>query len=262
MISKEELDNLRTDVQNIPNRDWGKRLEAAWDYRGKSLGIYSVEPQAHLIAVTQPVGLLEGFSADAVLVKAFQKNYHTEAAKPGVVAGYGFEQQHAEPIEQISFVYETIFDRACEAEMNRYRHNSKNYESGRFVDYVKHGLTVVIPDDIQNRDSLEFRAFISHVMHDFEAYLDVLLDCGLSPRQARQQARRRLGFYLAVEATYTCNLRSLWHMARQRSHELSPNGKEAEPQISSVVTQMVEGALPYIPVFADDLIKQIGKGYR
>lgn len=251
---------MNTDVSQIQNRDWKKSLLIDSAYRGKSLRVYSVKPQAHLIGVTRPVGLLDGYSTDAILVKAFQKNYHTEAAKPAVVSGYGFEQQHAEPIELIDFVYECVFDRACEAEMNRYRHNSKNYESGRFVDYIKHGLTVVIPSDVTTPDGIV--KFADHVMTDFKAYVDVLEDAELSPRHARQEARRRLGFYLAVESVYKCNLRSLWHMARQRSHEYSPNGKEAEPQISSVVTQMVNEALPHIPVFADDLLKQIAKGYR
>lgn len=194
------------------------------------------------------------------MTKAFQKNYHTEAAKPGVVSKYGFEQQHGEPIEMIDFVYETLFDRACEAEMNRYRHNSKNLESGRYVDYVKHGLTIVIPEDVQTPE--EHDKFIDHVMMDFEAYVDVLEDSTLPPNKRKQQARRRIGMYIAIEGVYKTNLRSLWHMARQRSAVYSPNGKEAEPQISSVVTQMIDEALPHIPVFGQDLLNQISKGYR
>ncbi|MDP5277191.1 hypothetical protein [Chengkuizengella axinellae] len=58
------------------------------------------------------------------------------------------------------------------------------------------------------------------------------------------------------------NLCSLWHMARQRSHELSPNGKEAEPQISKVVTEADKSIEPYLPRFYESLVNQIGKGYR
>lgn len=203
---------------------------------------------------------MSGFSADAILTKAFQKNYRSEAAKPGVVSKYGFEQQHGEPIELIAFVYETVFDRACEAEMNRYRHNSKNLESGRYVDYTKHGLTVIIPDDCTTTD--EVNKFLDHVSRDFEAYVDVLEDSTLPPNKRKQQARRRIGMYIAVEGVYKTNLRNLSHMACQRSAVYSPNGKEAEPQISSVVTQMVDEALPYIPVFGQDLLNQISKGYR
>lgn len=223
--------DLTKELSNLPNRDWGKKLELEFTYNGHDLRIFSVEPQAHLIGVTQPVGLLEGYTADAILVKAFQKNYRTPA-KPKVVERYGFHQMHAEPIELISFTYECIFDRATEAQMNRYRHNSKNYESGRYCDYIKHGLTIVFPDDVEdNEDKKEFLETV--VVPDFKAYAD-LLDKGVK----KQAARRRLGFYVAVESVFGINLRSLWHMARQRSSELSPNGKEAEPQISSVVTQM------------------------
>jgi hypothetical protein len=51
-------------------------------------------------------------------------------------------------------------------------------------------------------------------------------------------------------------------MGTQRSAELSPNGREAEPEISSVVTQMVNNAMEWLPVFKEDVYKQIGKGYR
>lgn len=244
-----------SDLNNLPKRDWRKKLEKEWEYRGKMLRIYSVEPQAHLIGVTQPVGLLEGYSADAILVKAFEKNYKTPS-KPKVVETYGFEQMHGEPIELISFNYEFIFDRACEAEMNRYRHNSKNYESSRYVDLIKHGLTIVFPDDVVTEE--ERREFIVHdVRHDFERYVDAL------ERGAKKQAaRRRIGTYQAVESVFAINLRSLWHMARQRSAELSPNGREAEPQISSVMTAAVYEVEQYLPQFYRCLIEQIGKGYR
>ena len=242
-------------LENLPQRNWNKKLEYVINCDDKELRIFSVEPQAHLIGVTKPVGLLEGYPMDAILVKAFEKNYKTPS-KPKVVEMYGFEQMHAEPIELVGFNYECIFDRATEAEINRYRHNSKNYESGRYVDYVKHGLTIVFPDDLQTE--AEKKDFIKDVVaYDFLKYYEVIKKGG-----KRQQARRRLGFYTAVESVFYINLRSLWHMARQRSAELSPNGKEAEPQISSVVTQMVKQIEPYLPRFYDALLKQIAKGYR
>jgi thymidylate synthase ThyX len=245
-------------VAGIPKRDWGKELAKEWEYKGKTLRIYVVKPQAHIIGATMPVGLLAGYCPDAILVKAFEKNYKT-AAKPGVVSKYGFEQQHAEPIELLDYVFETIFDRACEAEINRYRHNSKNYESGRYVDYIKHGVTIVLPheDDILYDPDIQKEWIEDVVVNDFEKYVKYL-----ERGWKRQHARRAFGTYLAVEAVIKTNLRSLWHMARQRSAELSPNGREAEPEISAVVTQMVKEALPYLPVFAEDLLKQIGKGYR
>lgn len=243
------------DLNKLPQRDWNKTLEHEEVYRGKTLRIYSVNPQAHLIGVTQPVGMLEGYSADAILVKAFEKNYKTPS-KPGVVEKYGFEQMHGEPLELVSFVYEFIFDRATEAEMNRYRHNSKNYESSRYVDFFKHGLTVVLPDDIQTEEQKQ--DFILDVLCDFMAYTNAILDNGAK----KQAARRRIGTYQAVESVFSINLRSLWHMARQRSAELSPNGKEAEPQIGDVMTQAVYAIKPYLPRFYDTLLAQIGKGYR
>ena len=256
---------MKTTFADFPNRDWNKKLEFEFQVPGLAdpktgedyvFRIFSVDPQAHLIGVTKPVGLLEGYSADAILVKAFQKNYHTEAAKPKVVEQYGFHQKHSEPIEFIGFVYETIFDRACEAEMNRYRHNSKNLESGRYVDYIKHGLTIVFPDDVKTPEEQD--DFLQHtVVPDLIEYAKAL-----KKGAKRQAARRRLGYYLAVEGVYAINLRSLWHMARQRSQKLSPNGKEAEDQISSVVTQMVEGAMPHLPVFGDTVLKVISEGYR
>jgi len=247
--------DLTQELANIPNRDWGKKLELEFDYKGYHLKIYSVEPQAHLIGVTKPVGLLEGYTADAILVKAFQKNYKSPA-KPKVVERYGFHQMHTEPIELISFQYECIFDRATEVQLNRYRHNSKNYESGRYVKYLEHGLTIVFPDDVKTDE--EKRDFINDIVaDDFMRYADAI-DKGAK----RQEARRRLGFYVAVESVFSINLRSLWHMARQRSHELSPNGKEAEPQISNVVTQMVKQTQPYIPHFYPTLLEVIAKGYR
>jgi thymidylate synthase ThyX len=244
------------DLNKLPKRDWNKTLEHEEVYRGKTLRIYSVAPQAHIIGVTQPVGMLEGYSADAILVKAFEKNYKTPA-KPGVVDKYGFEQMHGEPLELVSFQYEFIFDRAIEAEMNRYRHNSKNYESSRYVDPFKHGLTVVFPDDCINEDQRE--SFIcTDVLQAFKRYADATIDNGAK----KQAARRRLGTYQAVESVFSINLRSLWHMARQRSAELSPNGKEAEPQIGDVMTQAVYAIKPYLPRFYGTLIEQIGKGYR
>lgn len=247
--------DLTKELSNLPKRDWSKKLELEFTYNGHDLKIYSVEPQAYLIGVTQPVGLLEGYTADAILVKAFEKNYKTPS-KPKVVERYGFHQQHAEPIELISFQYECIFDRACEAEMNRYRHNSKNYESGRYVKYLEHGITIVFPDDVKTDE--EKRDFITDVVaEDFMRYADAVV-----AGAKRQAARRRLGFYLAVESVFSINLRSLWHMARQRSAEFSPNGREAEPQISSVVTQMVKQVEPYIPHFYPTLLEVIGKGYR
>jgi len=242
-------------LDKLPQQNWNKKLEYEFKHDDKQLKIYTVEPQAHLIGATKPVGILEGYSMDAILVKAFEKNYKTPS-KPKVVETYGFEQMHGEPIEMIGFNYECIYDRAIEAEMNRYRHNSKNYESGRYVDYVKHGLTVVIPDDVIT-DS-ERQDFLRDVVAwDLLKYYDVLKAGG-----KKQQARRRLGFYTAVESVFYINLRSLWHMARQRSAELSPNGKEAEPQISIVVTQMVKQIEPYLPRFYECLLDQIGKGYR
>jgi thymidylate synthase ThyX len=199
--------------------------------------------------------MLEGYSADAILVKAFEKNYKTPS-KPGVVEKYGFEQMHGEPLELVSFVYEFIFDRATEAEMNRYRHNSKNYESSRYVDFLKHGLTIVFPDDVQTKDQKS--EFLSDVLVAFKAYTNAIID----NKAKKQAARRRLGTYQAVESAFSINLRSLWHMARQRSAELSPNGKEAEPQIGDVMTQAVYAVKPYLPRFYDTLIAQIGKGYR
>lgn len=244
------------DLNTLPKRDWGKTLEYEEEYRGKQLRIYSVEPQAHLIGVTQPVGLLEGYSADAILVKAFEKNYKTPS-KPGVVEKYGFEQMHGEPLELISFQYEFIFDRAIEAEMNRYRHNSKNYESSRYVDPFKHGLTVIIPDDVQTEEQ-RFDFIHNVALADFMNYADAVIDNNAK----KQSARRRLGTYQAVESVFSINLRSLWHMARQRSAELSPNGKEAEPQIGKVMTEAVYAIKPYLPRFYDTLLAQIGKGYR
>jgi thymidylate synthase ThyX len=244
------------DLNNLPQRDWNKTLEHEEVYRGKTLRIYSVKPQAHLIGVTKPSGMLEGYSADAILVKAFEKNYKTPS-KPGVVDKYGFEQMHGEPLELVSFVYEFIFDRATEAEMNRYRHNSKNYESSRYVDFFKHGLTVVFPDDCVTYKQCD--DFIQNdVLGAFKRYTDAIID----NKAKKQSARRRLGTYQAVESTFAINLRSLWHMARQRSAELSPNGKEAEPQIGDVMTQAVYAIKPYLPRFYDTLIAQIGKGYR
>jgi thymidylate synthase ThyX len=164
---------------------------------------------------------------------------------------------HGEPLELVSFVYEFIFDRATEAEMNRYRHNSKNYESSRYVDFLKHGLTIVFPDDCVTDDKKREHIELD-VLHDFKRYTDVILD----NKAKKQSARRRLGTYQAVESTFAINLRSLWHMARQRSAELSPNGKEAEPQIGDIMTQAVYAINPYLPRFYDTLIAQIGKGYR
>lgn len=265
------LENIpRNDLENIPNRDWNKQLLADWVYRGNRLRIFSVEPQAHLIAYTQTTGLLQEFTPDAVLAKAFQKNYHTEVAKPKVVENYGFEQKHSEPIELLDYVFECIYDRACEAEMNRYRHNSKNYESGRYTDYIKHRLCVVLPEDIYdlwvNKDpgyAKRLSKFVAKVKGDLEEYVDVVMDAtNLPVRERRQAARRRLGEYRAVEGVYKANLLSLWHMATQRSHELSPNGIAAEPEISRVVTAMIKAMLPQLPVYANALLKQIAKGYR
>lgn len=242
-------------LDNLPKQDWEKKLEAEFEYLGETLKVYSVIPQAKLIAVPMMVGIYNGLSADAVLVKAFEKNYKTPS-KPKVVENYGFVQQHAEPIELLSFIYEFIFDRATEAEMNRYRHNSKNYESGRYINYIKHGLTIVFPDDCHTEQ--ERREFLEEtVIPDFKSYVKVLKNKG-----KKQEARRRLGFYVAVESIFGINLRSLWHMARQRSHELSPNGREAEPQISKVVTEAVKLIEPHLPQFYNSLLMQIKKGYR
>lgn len=192
---------------------------------------------------------------DAILVKAFEKNYKTPS-KPGVVDKYGFEQQHGEPLELIGFVYEMIFDRATEGELNRYRvGHSKNYESGRYVNYTKHGLTIVFPDDCTTDEAKQ--DFLDDVQYDLERYADAL-----ATGAKVQAARRRLGEYRAVESVHSFNLRAIWHVARQRSADLSPNGKEAEPQISKIATQMVLGTKPYLPRFYDTLIAQIGKGYR
>ena len=243
-------------LRDLPKRDWGKKLEKEWEYKGKILRVYSVEPQAHLIGVTVPVGLLEGYPPDAILVKSFEKNYKSPS-NPQVVEKYGFERAHGEPIELLNYVFEVICDRATEAQLNRYRTgHSKNYESGRYVRYIKHGLTIVFPHDVQaEKERWEFIEDI--VKHDFERYVDAIL------KGAKlQDARRRIGEYRAVESTHAFNLRSIWHVARQRASKYSPNGKEAEPQISSIAEQMVEAIKPYLPVFYDTLLRQIGKGYR
>lgn len=244
------------DLNNLPKRDWKKTLEKEWEHKGKTLRIYSVPPQAHLIGITKPVGLLEGYPMDAILIKAFEKNYMTPS-KPGVVENYGFEQMHGEPLELVSFVYECIHDRSIETEINRYRvGHSKNYESGRYVDYTKHGITVIVPDDcLTEEDRQEF--FELDVSHDLQRYND-----RLEKKAKKQAARRRLGEYRAVESVKAVNLRTLWNMARQRSAEFSPNGREAEPQIGDVVTQMVKAIEPYLPRFYQTLLDQIAKGYR
>jgi thymidylate synthase ThyX len=244
------------DLANLPQREWNKTLEKEWEYKGKVLRIFSVEPQAHLIGITKAIDLLDGYPMDAILVKAFEKNYKTPS-KPGVVDKYGFEQMHGEPLELVSFVYEMIYDRSTEGQMNRYRvGHSKNYESGRYVDYIKHGLTIVFPDDCVTED--DRRDFIENdVAHDLQRYVDATLKGA-----KKQAARRRIGEYRAVESIHSFNLRSLWHVSRQRSSELSPNGKEAEPQIGSIASQMVNSLNPHLPRFYGTLIEQIGKGYR
>lgn len=249
----------------LPRQEWGKKLEYDGEHTftgddGETLTarlrIYSVEPQARLIGVTVPVGTLAGFSPDAILVKAFEKNYKTPS-KPGVVEKYGFEQKHGEPLELVGFQFENIYDRACEAEMNRYRHNSKNYESGRYVDYILHGLTIVFPEDAVSEE--ERQHFIRQtVLPDLIEYARLVKIKKLK----KQAARRRLGFYVAVESVFSINLRSLCHMAAQRSAKYSPNGKEAEPQISKVVTDMIESIEPYLPRFFETMLAEIGKGYR
>ncbi len=241
------------DLTNLPQRDWGKKLEYE---DGTGLRIFSVEPQAHIIGVPQTVGLLEGYSADAILVKAFEKNYKT-ASNPKVVESYGFEKKHGEPIELLGFNFECIYDRAIEGEMNRYRvGHSKNYESGRYVDYVKHGLTFVFPDDVvTEKDKYEFVR--KDVLHDLERYRRAV-----EKGAKRQAARRRLGEYRAVESIHFINLRTVMHMATQRSAVYSPNGREAEPQISTVVTQMLESIELYLPHFFEVVKEQVGKGYR
>lgn len=240
------------DLDNLPKRDWNKRTEHDED----GFKVFSVKPQAHLIGVVQPVGMLDGYPMDALLVKAFEKNYMT-ASKPKVVETYGFEQMHGEPLEIAGFVYECIFDRACEAEINRYRvGHSKNYESGRYVDYVKKGLTVIFPDDCTTYEKQQ--DFINETaLYDLRKY-HIAVQLGAK----REAARRRLGEYRAVESVHFINLRTLYHMARQRSRDYSPNGREAEPQISAVVTQMLEQTKEYLPRFYEILIKQVGKGYR
>lgn len=246
---------MTTDLTNIPKYDFNKKLEFSFEHNGETLKIYSVEPQATLIGITKPVGYLDGYPMDAILVKAFEKNYKTPA-KPKVVETYGFEQKHGEPLELVGFQYECIFDRATEAEMNRYRHNSKNYESGRYVNYLKHGLTIVFPDDcVTATDKWDFIQFV--VVPDFRKYCDVIKAKG-----KKEAARRRLGFYVAVESLFSINLRSLVHMGTQRSRVYSPNGKEAEPQISTVVTAMIESVEPHLPVFYATVIEQLKKGYR
>jgi hypothetical protein len=250
-----KTNKLKSDITNLPKRDWNKTYETSWEYRGENLKIYSVKPQSHLIGVTTPTGLLEGYGPEAILVKSFEKNYKMPS-RPKVVENYGLRKGHGEPIEHVLFNFENIFDRATEAQINRYRHNSKNYESGRYVNYIKHGLTIVFPDDVKTDD--QKRDFIENtVVPDFERYVDVLVNGG-----KQQEARRRLGLYVAVESTISVNLRSLIHMAQQRSRELSPNGREAEPQISSIVTQMVEQIRPYVPTFYNTILEVIGEGYR
>jgi thymidylate synthase ThyX len=241
------------DLNNLPQQDWNKKLE----YDKDGYRIFSVEPQAHLIGSVEPKGILEGYSADALLVKAFEKNYMTPS-KPGVVEKYGFEQKHGEPLEIAGFVFDCIFDRACEGEINRYRvGHSKNYESGRYVDYVKKGLTVVFPDDCTlPGDKYDF--IYNDVLPDLLKYDERVKNHGAK----RQAARRRLGEYRAVESVHFMNLRTIYHMATQRSAKYSPNGREAEPQISSVVTQMLEATEPYLPRFYSTMVEQIEKGYR
>lgn len=244
-------------LSGIPKRDWGKELLLEMYYRGKTLKIFAVKPQAHLIGTTMPLDILNGFAPDSILVKAFEKNYKT-AAKPNVVSNYGFKQRHGEPIELLDYVFETIYDRACEAEMNRYRLNSKNYESGRYVDYVKHGLTIVLPYEEDLNDPEFARYFAEEVvLPDFMKYVDYI-----QKGWKKQHARRVFGTYIAVESVYKTNLRSLMHMSTQRSAEYSPNGREAEPEISDVVTQMLKSIEPYLPVFYKDVIEQVSKGYR
>jgi thymidylate synthase ThyX len=240
------------DLSILPKRDWKKTME--YDFDGYK--IFSVKPQAHLIGVTQAVGMLEGYSMDAILVKAFEKNYMT-ASKPKVVETYGFEQMHGEPLELVNFTFECIYDRACEGEMNRYRvGHSKNYESGRYVDYVKKGLTIVFPDDVTSEEEVwEYIHF--SVLPSLIQY-----DKAVKNGAKREAARRRLTEARAVESVHTVNLRTLYHMARQRSRDYSPNGREAEAQISAVVTAMLESIKEYLPRFYETLVNQVGKGYR
>ncbi|MFE4202118.1 FAD-dependent thymidylate synthase [Aneurinibacillus aneurinilyticus] len=150
----------------------------------------------------------------------------------------------------------TSVEKTCEHCGQNFKVKPSHYESSRYVDLIKHGLTIVFPDDVVTEE--ERREFIVHdVRHDFQRYVDAL------ERGAKKQAaRRRIGTYQAVESVFAINLRSLWHMARQRSAELSPNGREAEPQISSVMTAAVYEVEQYLPQFYRCLIEQIGKGYR
>jgi len=164
---------------------------------------------------------------------------------------------HESVIEHISVTVKFICDRGISHELVRHRLSSFSQESTRYVDYMKGGLTFIIPPWIHIKPgkygSMEdvYESNGSHIGEDVHEWLSHLFEVEESYESLREQkwspqeARSILPNCLKTELFMTANLREWRHVIKMRT------AKGAHPQVVELITSLHNELKSKIPILFD-----------
>jgi thymidylate synthase (FAD) len=160
------------------------------------------------------------------------------------------DPRHTSPFEHNQFKWRVKAPIFVFREWHRYRHNSYNEVSGRYVEFGKDfPINFYIPAEWREQSSSNRQAsgepFISlPLVWEYEKACEMavatykkLVDTGVT----REQARGVLPLCLYSEMICTMNLLSLFHFLAQRLH------KDAQQEIREYAAAMLQMAEPYFP---------------
>jgi thymidylate synthase (FAD) len=184
-----------------------------WDAYGYDMGPISFEN------TTGADGLAE--AAGRLCYKSFSRPNPKTAANTDYLANI-LAQQHFSVLEHasVTFLVRDV-SRALLTELTRHRHLSFSVVSQRYVDYSE--TQPVIPPALDYYSDLVRDAYDSAVWQ-YEAFVDALLEKGLTRKQAREAARSVLPNAAPVDMVVTGNLRA-WRDTLQKRHHVAADAE-------------------------------------
>jgi len=147
---------------------------------------------------------------------------------------------HESVIEHVNITVKFITDRGVSHELVRHRLVSYTQESTRYVNYSKHGMTVIEP--LIAEGSFEYILWLNR-MRQVEQDYNELIKSGAKP----EEARCILPNCLKTEIVTTANLREWRHILKLRT------SKEAHPQIRELMLGLLREFKEKLPIIFDDV---------